>query len=1099
MKFSNYSFSDLVDTAKIKKLLTSFYELTGIMSVLEDLDGNILMSTERGWQEICLNFHRKHPDTLKKCIESDIKLSNGLKSGERFSCYECLNGMMDMAVPIYVEGAHLANLFTGQFFFGPPDIEFFKEQAKKYGFDEEKYLTALFKVPVFSEEFVERSMGFLTDLGSVIGEMGMEKKKLLDSKQILHESEERYRIISQNTGDVIWLIDASSGQFIYVSPSVKNLIGYTFDEILGKSIKNMLVTESYKLVKKELSIHIADLLSGDESARIMVHQVDQVCKDNSIVPTEIVTTLLTNEEGQVDKLLGVCRDITERKNSDKMKQDLLENLQYFAEELEVSNEELQATTEELMASNEELQATTEELHVANEELRQQGDELIKLNQTLRESEERYKALSLHSPDLIFRIDKELKFLYGNRGSKTLGLSAEDFVGKSFEELLLSEELMNIWIENINDTINTGEVREIEFKFPSIHGSRCFHSHIIPEYNAKHKIETLLIVNRDITKHKKAEIALRESEKRFRMLINNSTDLIRILDGEKRIIFDSPSSKRILGYSEGYFIGKSPLEFIHPEDVKRVKKDLQEVYENRNLGVPTEFRIKRANGEYIPVESISQNLTDVPGINGIVVTTHPIIERKKAENILQFQANILNDVRDCVIVHDLQGKIIYWNKGAESIYGYLEEEMIGRNIKTLYLNMDQNQFTLDLEELMKTGEYNGEWEGRRKDSSIVCVDIRETIMHDVNGKIIGIIGVSKDISERKKAEKQIKRSEAYYRTIFENTGTATIIVEEDTTISLVNAEFEKLCGYSKERIEGKKTWKEFVYDPYMEKMEEYHNIRRINPNLAPRNYEFELIDRYGNIKDIFTTVAMISGTHKSLISLLDITDNKRAENKIKESLKEKEVLIKEIHHRVKNNLQIISSLLNLQTRYVEGEETINILKESQNRVKTMAMVHEKLYQSTNLKNINFKDYIENLVSGLFYSYGVKKGIIEPQVHVDDLKMDIDTAIPCGLIINELVTNSIKHAFPDQTNEIHSPENRKWIIKVELKRLKGKLELIVADNGIGLPEDIDMGNIETLGLKMVNILVNQLNGTLKLDKTDGTEFKIIFNELNYEERI
>ncbi len=1234
MKSVNYSFLDLVDIDRIKDLLVSFYELTGIISVLEDLDGNILISTDMGWQDICLNFHRKHPETLKKCIKSDTKLSNGLKSGERYSCYTCLNGMVDMAVPIYIEGEHLANLFTGQFFLKQPDIEFFRKQAEEYGFDEEKYLNALSKVPVFPANFVEKSMSFLTDLANVIGEMGLEKKKLLDSKQVLQESEERYRIISQNTGDVIWLLDVNSGKFSYVSPSVKNLIGYTYNEILSRNIRDILTFESYKLVKNDLSIHIAALLSGDESARIMVHQVDQISKDNSTVPTEVVTTLLTNEEGQIDRILGVSRDITERKNADKIKRELLENLQQFTEELEVSNEELQATTEELMVSNEELQATTEELQAANEELREQGDELIQLNQTLRESEERYKALSLNSPDLIFRIDKELKFLYSNHGSNTLELSAEDLIGKDFKELPLPEETINIWVENINNTLINGEIREIEFEFPSIHGSRCFHSHIIPEYNAKGKIETLLLVNRDITKHKKAEIALKESEERFRMLINNSNDLIRILDEDGRIIFDSPSSKRILGYPEGYFIGKSPMEFIHPDDVERVKRDLQEVYEKQNPGIPTEFRIKKADGKYIPVESMSQNLTSVPGINGIVVTTHPIIDRKKNEKMLQFQADILNNVRDCVIVYDLHGKIIYWNKGAENIYGYAEEEIIGKNIKKLYLNVDEDQFAPDLKEILESGEYSGEWKCKRKDGSSVCVDIRETVMYDVNGKIIGVIGVSKDISERKKAEKQIKRSEAYYRTIFENTGTATIIIEEDTTVSLVNAEFEKLYGYPKEEIEGKISWKEFVSPDYMEQMEKYHNLRRIDPNLAPRNYEFQLIDRYGNIKDIIPTVAMIPGTKKCLISLLDVTDNKKAEkalrkseaqlkiamnmaklaqweydvesdififddqfyalygttaekegsqmsyeeyatkfispedhaavsekinkslrsdnpdysgkiehsiiradgekrfiavhyegikdddgriiktygtnqditeikmaeNKIRESLMEKEVLLREIHHRVKNNLQIISSLLNLQSRCVEEEETVNVLKESQNRVKTMAMVHEKLYQSEDLKDINFKEYIENLVSDLFYSYGVKIGTIAPQIHVEDLRIGITTAIPCGLIINELVTNSLKYAFPTINQEsANGTLDHKGIVTVELKRLKDKFELIVSDNGVGLPKEVDMKNIETLGLKMVNILVNQLNGTLEVNQNEGTEFRIIFKELKYEDRI
>jgi PAS domain S-box len=899
MTSNNYSFPDLVDINKIKELLTSFYELTGIVSALEDLDGNVLECNDGfvaiGWQDICLNFHRKHPETLKKCIKSGARICDKLKAGERQSSHICLNGLVDIAVPIYIGGEHLANLFAGQFLFESPNIEFFRQQASKYGFNEDEYLKALSKVGVFHEEFVEKAMSFLTNLASVIGEMGLEKKKLLESKQVLQESEERYRALVEN-----------------------------------------------------------------------------------------------------------------------------------------------------------------------------------------------------SPDFIFRIDKELNFLYANYSTDTFKLSAEELVGKNLEELHLSEETMDMLVENIQNTINTGETHEIEFKFQSIKGLSFYQSHIIPEYNAKGKIETLLLVNRNITKHKKAEIALKENEKKFRSLINNATDLIRILDEKGVIIFDSPSSKRILGYPEGYFIGKDPLDFVHPDDLEMVAKDLQEVYAKRNPGIPIEFRIKKADGSYMPVESLSQNLIDVPEIKGIVVITHPIIERKKTEDMLLFQADILNNVRDCVIVYDICGKIIYWNKGAEAIYGYFEEEIIGKDIEILYLNRDKCHFEHDLDGILRYGEYNGEWEGKRKDGSRVYVDVRETVMYDTNGKIIGIIGVSKDIRERKKAEKQIKRSEAYYRTIFENTGAATIIVEEDTTLSLVNAEFEKLYGYSKEEIEGKKSWKEFVTSDYKNKMEEYHNLRRIDPKLAPRNYEMKFIDRYGSIKDMFTTVAIIPGTEKSLISLLDITASKIAENKIKESLMEKEVLLKEIHHRVKNNLQIISSLLNLQTRCVEGEETINVLKESQNRVKTMAMVHEKLYQSEDLKDINFREYTENLVSDLFYSYGVKKGTIDLQIDVDNLNMDIDTAIPCGLIINEIVTNSLKYAFPGP--------NSKEIVKVQLKKQQhDKLELVILDNGKGMPDNLDIENVETLGLKMVTILVNQLKGTLELDRTNGTKFNIIFGEMEYKDRI
>ncbi len=218
-----------------------------------------------------------------------------------------------------------------------------------------------------------------------------------------------------------------------------------------------------------------------------------------------------------------------------------------------------------------------------------------------------------------------------------------------------------------------------------------------------------------------------------------------------------------------------------------------------------------------------------------------------------------------------------------------------------------------------------------------------------------------------------------------------------------------------------------------------------------------------------------------------------EKAIKESLDEKEVLLREIHHRVKNNMQIINSLLSLQSQHVEGEETLDVLKESQGRVRSMAMIHEKLYQSPNLTKIDFKDYIEKLASNLFYTYQVQTRNIEQVFEVKNVEMNIDTAIPCGLIINELVTNSLKYAF------CQTGSNSTGIIKIELNQIEDQFKLVVSDNGVGLPPHIQPGNTETLGLQLVNSLVDQLEGTLEIDRSHGTKFIIIFKELNYKERI
>jgi PAS domain S-box-containing protein len=216
-------------------------------------------------------------------------------------------------------------------------------------------------------------------------------------------------------------------------------------------------------------------------------------------------------------------------------------------------------------------------------------------------------------------------------------------------------------------------------------------------------------------------------------------------------------------------------------------------------------------------------------------------------------------------------------------------------------------------------------------------------------------------------------------------------------------------------------------------------------------------------------------------ITDITDTKKAEEKIKKSLEEKNVLLQEIHHRVKNNMQIISSLLSLQSRHIDEEKTLNILNESQGRIKAMAMVHEKLYQSKNFDNINFADYIKSLIIQLEGSYHMDKTLIKTNINVEDVYLDINTAIPCGLIINELISNIIKHAFK---------KGERGTISAKFSRIGNNYILSVKDDGIGLPSNIDIENTDTLGLKLVNALVNQLEGTMEINRNDGTQFIIKF---------
>ena len=220
-----------------------------------------------------------------------------------------------------------------------------------------------------------------------------------------------------------------------------------------------------------------------------------------------------------------------------------------------------------------------------------------------------------------------------------------------------------------------------------------------------------------------------------------------------------------------------------------------------------------------------------------------------------------------------------------------------------------------------------------------------------------------------------------------------------------------------------------------------------------------------------------------VSFMEALYNKRAEEQIGESLKEKEMLLKEIHHRVKNNLAVISSLLSLQSNYIKDKDDLELFRESQTRAKSMALIHERLYQSEDLKRIDFSDYIKTLSSDLFMTYAGDPDRIKLNMDLEHVLVDINSAIPLGLILNELISNSMKYAFPNGEN---------GDINIKLESKEGEFILIVGDTGVGLPEGLDFKNTGSLGLQLVTSLTDQIDGNIELDQSKGTQFTIKFKE-------
>ena len=345
---------------------------------------------------------------------------------------------------------------------------------------------------------------------------------------------------------------------------------------------------------------------------------------------------------------------------------------------------------------------------------------------------------------------------------------------------------------------------------------------------------------------------------------------------------------------------------------------------------------------------------------------------------------------------------------------------------------------------------------------------------------------KEIESRKKSEEALKLANIYNRSLIEVSLDPLVTIGPDGKITDVNSSTESFTGYSRRELIGTDFSNYFTEHDKAQK-----GYKKAFQEGSVRNYPLEIQNKNGKSAPVLYNATTYKDESGKVIGVFaaarDITELKKAEDELKSSLTEKELLLKEIHHRVKNNMQIISSLLSLQSKYIGDNSTVQVLKESEVRIKAMSLVHESIYLSDNISSIPFQIYIQRLVMDIIIHYNAQW--ITPEFNVEDINFNIETAIPCGLIITELVTNSIKYAFL----------KRNGVITVELRRKEDKLKLTVSDNGIGLPEQLLYEKYNYLGLSLVDMLVTQLEGELKIDNTNGTTFTIIFKELEYSERV
>jgi PAS domain S-box-containing protein len=1056
---ANLELADILDVPAVQSLMYDLHELTHITIALVDLKGNIPVSV--GWQDICTKFHRVHPETCKHCVESDTRLSLGVLPGD-FKLYKCKNNMWDVVTPLIVDGQHIGNIFSGQFFFDdePLDYELFRSQARKYGFNEDEYIAMLEKVPRLSREAVNKNMSFFVKLANMISQLSHSNFKLarsLRERDILVDKLEKSREDldrAQAVGNIgSWRLDVRTKELTW-SDENHRIFGIPKGTHL-----------TYETLLSQTHPDDREYVDSKWKAGLKGEPYDiehRIVVDGKIKWVRKKAHFEFDKSGKVIGGFGITQDITERKEAEerlklasKHNRSLIEaNIDpiitigpngkitdvnnsteivtgYSREELigtdysnyftepEKAKKGYQLVFQEGFVRDYSLDIKHKDGHITpvlyNASVyRDEAGEIIGMFAAardiseLKKAEEKIQILANaveSSEDAIITESLDGVITSWNRGAeKIYGYSVEEALEKSIS--VLEPENLRGETKQLIEKIKRGErIRNYETLRLKKDGTIVDISVTLsPVFDTSGKLVAISTIARDITERKKAEEALRRAHDSLEIKVKERTSELEkayeSLMEEKRRLSEAQKIAHIGNWDydlindklycsdEMYSIfGHKPREgmsydkllgYVHPEDRSyvdnAVKKALNEKsfsIDHRIISADGEERIVHAQGE----ASYNENKSPIR-IKGIV---QDITERKRAEEKIRILANVVESSNDAIITESLEGTITSWNKGAEQIYGYSAEEVLGKNVSIAEPDNLKGEIK-NLIEKIKQGEEIQHYKTVRlkKDGTTINISITYSPVFDASGKLIAISSMGRDITEQVNAERLLAKAE-----------------------------------------EARK---------------------------------------------------------------------------------------KEIHHRIKNNLQVISSLLDLQAEKfrsrgcAEDSEVLNAFIESQDRVMSIALIHEELHEGRGNDTLNFSSYIKRLVENLFQTY--KIGNINTNLSIEleeNVFFDMDIAVPLGIIINELVSNSLKYAFLNKDNgkiqiKLHREDSAKCAGKDQGSTKESyngtDFVLTISDNGIGIPEDFNLEDSNSLGLQLVETLVDQLGGEIELKRDSGTEFCIKF---------
>jgi PAS domain S-box-containing protein len=737
-----------------------------------------------------------------------------------------------------------------------------------------------------------------------------------------------------------------------------------------------------------------------------------------------------------------------------------------------------------------------------------------MEEALRESERKYRFLIEESPGISLMIGRDglLKDV-SKYTLEVLGYQKDEVIGRYFSDFLSADkrEAAVVELEKAleGDDTSWGEV-EILGKNGSIHTISFSPSRLVV-YEEEDSLPSILVTGVDICERKHAEEVLLKAQQVADLERARIVTILKIVPAGV-VILEKPDGK--ITYVNDHAVelyGADPRGLtLEERSIKlfRLLKSDGRVYLPEELPgsrallrgeeiFDEEMIIERSDGSRVNVIANAVPLYGPSGeIAAAVGAFHDISDRKRAVEALRkseerFRTSA-EHLPDCFgiysAIRDESGRIIdfkieYMNHAACTVTQLAAEEQIGKRLCELQPAYRDSELFDDYCQVVETGELLSE-ESIIKDAH----GDRPNRIFDIKAAKLGdgLVILWHEITSRVQTDEELRNTSSYLENLITYANAPIIVWDADYRITRFNHAFEHLTGHRAEDVLNAPL---DILLPEPKREEIISHIRRTLAGERWEALEVPVLRKDGTVRDVIWNSANIYDEDGTTVTATiaqgyDITEQKRAEERLRVSLEEKETLLRELHHRVKNNLQLISSMLILQAQHIQDPAAFAAYNEIQNRIRSMALIHAKLYQAEDLAKINFTKYLQELTTALIHSYGFSADRVSVTLNAPGVMLNLNTAVPLGLIINELVSNCLKHALP---------ENRRGEILIDLHAEDdGSYLLRVADNGIGFPEGLDITSTATLGLQLVNTLVEQLKGTIQLERGAGTTFIIQFKE-------